>query len=109
TNSKAFLPADLHGVPTYPYPVYDGVINLAIFAIIWRLRKRGMPDGVAFALFGALYASTRFLISFMREERVWFWGLQQAQVIAIIALIASLVGLYVFLRRPPKIPVVAES
>jgi phosphatidylglycerol---prolipoprotein diacylglyceryl transferase len=106
TNTKDFLPANLLGVRTYPYPVYDGIINLVIFAIIWRLRKRGMPDGVAFALFGALYAGTRFMISYMREERVWFWGLQEAQVIAIIALVSSLVGLYVFLRRRPKMPVV---
>jgi phosphatidylglycerol:prolipoprotein diacylglycerol transferase len=99
TNSKDFLPTDLMGVRTYPYPVYDALINVAIFAIVWRLRRRGVPDGVVFALFGALYAGSRFMISYMRQERVWFWGLQEAQIIAVAALIASVVALVILLRR----------
>jgi phosphatidylglycerol:prolipoprotein diacylglycerol transferase len=99
TNPKALIPPDLLGVPTYPYPVYDAIINLAIFTIIWQLRKRGLPNGVAFALFGALYAGSRFMISYMRQERVWFWGLQEAQVVAIVALVASVTALIILLRR----------
>lgn len=99
TNTKDLLPADLIGVRTYPYPVYDAIINMAIFTIIWQLRKRGLPNGVAFALFGAMYAGSRFLISYMRQEKVWFWGLQEAQVVAIAALIASLVALVILMRH----------
>ncbi len=99
TNSQDLLPPNLLNVRTFPYPVYDAIINLAIFAIIWQLRKRNVPNGVAFALFGALYAGSRFMISYMRQERVWFWGLQEAQVVAIAALIASLVALVILLRR----------
>jgi phosphatidylglycerol:prolipoprotein diacylglycerol transferase len=79
--------------------VYDGIINLIILGIVWKLRKRGLPDGMAFALFAALYAATRFSISFMRQERVWFWDLQQAQVVAILMLISSLVGMALLWRR----------
>ncbi len=109
TNAKDLLPANLIGVPTYPYPVYDALINLAILGILWQLRKRDLPNGVIFALFGALYASSRFLISYMRQERVWFWGLQEAQVVAIAALIASLVALVVLLRRDRRPVTVAHA
>lgn len=103
TNPKALLPPDLIGVPTYPYPLYDLVINVAIFAVVWRLRRRGLPDGALFAIFTALYGASRFLISFMRQERIWFWGLQEAQVVAILALAAALVALaFLFLRRAPR-------
>lgn len=99
TNAKDLLPANLIGVRTLPYPIYDALVNLVIFTIIWQLRKRGLPNGVSFALFGALYATSRFMISYMRQERIWFWGLQEAQVMAILALIASVVALVVLLRR----------
>ncbi|HVX30341.1 MAG TPA: prolipoprotein diacylglyceryl transferase [Nitrolancea sp.] len=99
TNSKALLPPELLGVRTYPYPIYDGIINLIILAIVWRLRKRGVPDGMVFAVFAALYAATRFTISFMRQERVWFLGLQQAQVIAIVMLVCSVAGMALLWQR----------
>jgi phosphatidylglycerol:prolipoprotein diacylglycerol transferase len=99
TNPKALLPADLLGVPTYPYPLYDLLMNLAIFAVIWALRKRAVPAGFLFTVFAALYAISRFAISFMRQERVWFWGLQEAQVIAGAVLIAALIAFVLLLRR----------
>jgi phosphatidylglycerol:prolipoprotein diacylglycerol transferase len=99
TNPKDLLPPDLLGVPTYPYPLYDLLINLAIFGVVWQLRRRGMPHGALFAIFVALYGATRFLISYMRQERVWFWGLQEAQVVAILALAAALISLALLFRR----------
>lgn len=108
TNPDALIPNRLLGVPTHPYPVYDMVMNLAIFAIIWPLRKKRLPDGAIFAIFSALYAATRFVISFVREERVWFWGLQEAQVIAIIMLVVSLAALAWLWQQPrPETPAVA--
>ena len=109
TNAKDLLPANLIGVRTYPYPVYDAIINMAIFTIIWQLRKRGLPNGVSFALFGAMYAGSRFLISYMRQERIWFWGLQEAQVVAIVALVASIIAIIILLRRPSDSVTVASA
>ena len=62
-----------------------------------------------FALFGAMYASSRFMISYMRQERVWFWGLQEAQVVAIAALVASLIALVVLMRRGERTVTVAPA
>ena len=108
THPNAIIPDRLHGVPTHPYPVYDMIMNLAIFAIIWPLRKKRLPDGMIFAIFSALYAATRFIISYVREERVWFLGLQEAQVVAVIMLVASLAALAWFWRQPrPEQPAVA--
>lgn len=74
TSPRAFLPPDLLGVPTHPYPIYDMALNLAVFAGVWRLRRCGLPDGALFALFTVLCASVRFVISFVRQERIWLWG-----------------------------------
>lgn len=93
TNPKALLPRDLLNVPTHPYPVYDMALNITIFVVLWQLRKRQLPPGALFATFVALYAAGRFVISFVRQERIWFWGLQEAQVVAIVALLAAVVTL----------------
>lgn len=99
TNPDAMLPRSLLGVPTHPYPVYDMILNLAIFAVLWKLRTRTIPAGALFATFAGLYAIGRFFISFVRQEQVWFWGLQEAQVIAIAILAVSVVALYWLYRR----------
>ena len=107
TNPDAIIPNRLLGVPTHPYPIYDMIMNLAIVAIIWPLRKKRLPDGSIFAIFSLLYAASRFIISYVREERVWFWGLQEAQVVAIIMLVASIVALAWLSRQPrPQEPAV---
>jgi phosphatidylglycerol---prolipoprotein diacylglyceryl transferase len=93
TNPDAIIPNRLLNQPTHPYPIYDIAMNLAIVAIIWPLRKRNLPDGAIFAIFALLYAATRFVISYVREERVWFWGLQEAQVIALLTLVVSAAAL----------------
>jgi phosphatidylglycerol---prolipoprotein diacylglyceryl transferase len=99
TNPDSFIPNRLLNVPTHPYPVYDMLMNLAIFGVIMALRKRNLPDGALFALFVTLYAFGRFFISFVREERVWFAGLQEAQVIAVLGFVIGGVALAYLLRR----------
>jgi phosphatidylglycerol:prolipoprotein diacylglycerol transferase len=99
TNPKALLPPELLGVPTHPYPIYDMAVNLLVLAVLWRLRRRGLPDGSLFALYWLLYGIGRFLVSFVRQEAIWFLGLQQAQVIALATALIGLVALLWLLRR----------
>lgn len=99
TNPDSFIPNRLLNVPTHPYPVYDMLMNFAIFGVIMVLRTRGLPNGALFALFVLLYATGRFFISFVREERVWFWGLQEAQVISIIGVVIAGLALVYLLRQ----------
>jgi len=109
TNPKALLPADLLGVPTHPYPIYDMVVNFLVLAVLWRLRRRGLPDGSLFALYWLLYGIGRFFVSFVRQEAVWFWGLQQAQVIALATALVGAVALLWFLRRRTPAAAVVHS
>jgi phosphatidylglycerol---prolipoprotein diacylglyceryl transferase len=101
TNPDSFIPNRLLNVPTHPYPVYDMVMNLAIFGLIMTMRRRSLPNGALFALFITTYAFGRFFISFVREERVWFWGLQEAQVISLAGVVIGGVALAYLLRRRP--------
>jgi phosphatidylglycerol:prolipoprotein diacylglycerol transferase len=86
-------------VPTHPYPIYDMAVNFLVLAVLWRLRRRGLPDGSLFALYWLLYGIGRFLVSFVRQEAIWFLGLQQAQVVALATALIGLVALLWLLRR----------
>jgi len=99
TNPNALIPASLSGVPTHPYPVYEIVWNAISLAVILRLERNFKTDGLVFLTYLSFYSVGRFLLTFVRQEKILFLGLQQAQVLAIAVLIASLVLFYYLWRR----------
>jgi len=99
TNPDSFIPNRLLNVPTHPYPIYDMLMNFTIFGVLMWVRTKPLPNGALFALFITLYASGRFFISNVREERVWFWGLQEAQVISIVGVLLGGLALAWLLTR----------
>jgi phosphatidylglycerol:prolipoprotein diacylglycerol transferase len=66
--------------------------------LIWNLKDRLKPAGLLFCLYLTLYSVGRFLITFLREDRIWAMGLQEAHFIA-IAVLAIMVPLLVFKGR----------
>lgn len=110
TNPDAFIPNRLLSVSTHPYPVYDMAMNFAIFGLLIRLRRKPPPDGALFATFVAVYAFGCCFISWVREGRVWFWGLQEAQVISIVAVIVAAGALWwLFQRAAQRQPLCADG
>ncbi len=79
------------GVAYQPVFFYEQVLDLAIFAVLWTFRKRITVDGQLFALYLGLYAIGKFALTFFRTEVVWFWGLQEAQLLALGALVVAIV------------------
>ena len=86
---QAALIPDL-GEPTHPYPLYEMLWNGVLLGLLWRLRRRQHPDGTLFLTYLALYALGRFALGFVRQEAIVLVGLQQAQLVALIALALSL-------------------
>ena len=71
------------GVAYQPTFLYELVWDLAIFALLWTVRRRVRADGALFALYLGLYAAGKFALTFLRTESVWLWGLQEAQLLAL--------------------------
>ncbi len=107
-NPNAMVPAGLLGVPVHPYPVYDQLWNLMGLAIALKLRRHFKTDGLLFFTYLSIYAVGRFMLSFVRLEKIWFWGLQEAQVIAILIALVSIVAM-VYLMAKQRIPGGAAS
>lgn len=69
-------------IAVHPAPVYETLAAFAIFAILWRLRRKPMPVGMLFAIYLILAGVERLLVEFIRLNDL-YWGLSQAQWISI--------------------------
>lgn len=99
THPGALIPATHFGVPTHPYPVYEMLLNgLGLLLVLW-IDRRYRIDGLAFLGYLSVYSLGRFVLTFVRQENITLWGLQQAQIIALLVLAASLTAMVYLARR----------
>jgi phosphatidylglycerol:prolipoprotein diacylglycerol transferase len=72
-------------VPTHPYPLYEALCEVILLGLLWVGRDTlARVPGLRF-LTGAMgYAVIRFGLTYLRQETVIVWGLQEAQVIALV-------------------------
>jgi phosphatidylglycerol:prolipoprotein diacylglycerol transferase len=99
TSPNAMVPQ--LGVYYTPMPVYEIIVNLGIFALLWQLRKRNWPDGLLFLVYLTLYSVERFLLAFTSSYQVIALGLTQSQIVALVALAAALPLIaWMVIRRP---------
>jgi len=82
----------------HPAVIYEIIWNMIALAIVWNVRKRLRPDGMVFVLYLSLYAIGRFAIQFLRIDKVWIFGLQEAHFISLIIL-ALTIPLLIFKSR----------
>lgn len=88
TSPNAMVPE--LGVYYTPMPIYELVINLAIFGLLWQLRKRNWPDGQLFLIYLTLYSIERFFLAFTSSYRIIAFGLTQSQIVAVLGLTVGL-------------------
>lgn len=93
------------GVAYQPVFAYEALWDLVVLAILWRLRHKLARPGALFGSYLMLYAVGKFAVTFLREERVWLAGLQQAHLLAILLFA---VGLALFIYRGTR-PTTAGS
>lgn len=91
------------GVLVHPAPIYEIIMYLAIFAVIWGMRKRATFNGELLCLYLILAGAARFVVEFVRINPRVMWGLSEAQVISIPMVGAGFVLWYWLSRRSPHI------
>ena len=99
TSPNALVPK--LGVYYTPTPVYELIMNVSIFVLLWRLRKKNLPDGALFLIYLLLYAGGRFVITFWSAYRTTAFGLNQSQLISLIALAVGVPLLIRLFQRQP--------
>ena len=88
TNPDAMVPK--LGVYYTPMPVFEIIANLAIFILLWQLRKRNWPDGQLFLVYLGLYGIERCFLAFTSSYQIVALGLTQSQIVALVSLIVAL-------------------
>jgi phosphatidylglycerol---prolipoprotein diacylglyceryl transferase len=97
------LPSDLRGVPTQPYPLYEILLEIVLLGVLWLLREPlARVPGLRFLVAAIGYAAIRFGLTFFREETLVAFGLQEAQLIALVTGAVCLVLLAWRLARAPQ-------
>jgi phosphatidylglycerol:prolipoprotein diacylglycerol transferase len=99
TNIHTFGPLN---TPVQPASLYELLISLALFLILWNLRTRIHPEGMLAMLYLILYSISQFFIFFLRDNIVILGGLKQAQVTALV-LIALTLPIIAFLLRKERL------
>lgn len=98
TRSGALLPKpEYFGIPTHPYPLYEMIWDLALFGLLFWVARRSRVDGAVFLTYCTVYSLGRFTLSFVREEAIFLFGLQQAQVISLATAVLA-IYCYLYLR-----------
>ncbi len=82
-NSHAFGVSGVH-----PFQIYEMIFCLLLFAVLFFLRGRLKPDGSLFLVYLGGYSLWRFASGFLRDNEPFLFGLNQAQTIGWIVVIA---------------------
>ncbi len=82
----------------FPTPLYETIVCVGFFFLLWSLRTRLRPAGSIFFLFLFLNGLERFFIEKIRVNVEVLPGITQAEIIASVLMLAGVAGL-VWLRR----------
>jgi len=90
-------------LPVHPTPVYEFLLAVAVFAVLWKLRKNEKVDGRLFVIYLLLSATSRFFVEFIRLNPRIMFGLSEAQLFALAVIAAALMGLRKLRGAPGRI------
>lgn len=100
-NPNSFAPS--HDIAYQPAAVYEALINIVLFTILWRLRNK-VKTGVLFFIYIFGYSLSQLIVFVWRDNEVIFFGLKQAQLTAIGVIIVTAIFFLWFLRRQRELP-----
>ena len=75
-------------------PVYDGLFNLVVFILLWRLRRRITRDDALLYLYFAAYAFFRFWLEFISDYPPIAFGLTSVQFLCLAILVWQGIALW---------------
>jgi phosphatidylglycerol:prolipoprotein diacylglycerol transferase len=86
--------------PLHPTPIYEFLIALVIFAVLFFFAKKYVGSGKRFMLYLILAGLSRFAVEFLRLNPVLLFGITEAQFISLLLVITGILG-FVFIK--PKL------
>ena len=96
---NALVPVHPAGALVLPTPLWELAGALMIAAILWKLGERYRPVGWLTGMYLILSGAARFAVEFWRINPPLYWGMSNAQVAAIVSVVAGCVVLGVAQAR----------
>jgi prolipoprotein diacylglyceryl transferase len=96
-GSNTAAGARFPGQKLHPTMLYELILNLLIFLVLWRLRTRSYRRGFIASLYFILYSVGRSFVSFFRGGSLWIGPIRAAHLISI--LVVGGFGYYIWSRR----------
>jgi phosphatidylglycerol:prolipoprotein diacylglycerol transferase len=106
TNPNSFAPT--HDTAYQPAAVYEALIDILLFAILWTLRKKVKP-GLLFFYYIIGYSISQIIVFIWRDNEVLFLGMKQGQLTAIAVMIVAIGGFIVIRAGQRKSAVKIET
>lgn len=103
----AFIFERVDMVPRHPAQLYEAILYLAVFFILWMLYRRKLPvvkDGFLFGYFLMLLFSIRFFVEFLKADQEAFeseWLLNMGQLLSLPFILAGMI--LVLMKSKPEI------
>jgi phosphatidylglycerol:prolipoprotein diacylglycerol transferase len=84
----------------HPTPVYELIMCALMCWFLWSIRKKTTPTGKLFMMYLFLAGFERFIIEFLRPNPRIFFGLSEAQLIALILISIGMIGWWIMKTSP---------
>lgn len=88
--------------PLHPTPIYEFLVGLIIFFILWQLRKKNYHNGILFMIYLIFSGFARFFVEFIRLNPLLVFGLSEAQVISLALIVVGILGIFFINKFPDK-------
>lgn len=88
-------------VAVFPTPVYEAIACIALFFLLWRIRRRVKRPWQMFGVYLMLTGAERFLVELIRVNYKYDWGFIHPTQAEIISVCLMLAGFVLFLRAKP--------
>jgi phosphatidylglycerol:prolipoprotein diacylglycerol transferase len=98
-NPNSFAPRN--DIAYQPAAVYEALINIILFSVLFSIRKKVKP-GILFFIYIVSYSLSQIGVFFLRDNEVIFLGLKQAQLTAAATIIVALAVFFWLHRRYKK-------
>jgi phosphatidylglycerol:prolipoprotein diacylglycerol transferase len=94
-------------IPVHPAPVYEFILGVLLFLVLWMIRKKITIDGKLFMVYLILSGLARFSIEFIRLNNRLLFGLTEAQLIACCMMLIGIAGWNILSNRPSQLKTAA--
>jgi prolipoprotein diacylglyceryltransferase len=88
--------------PVFPTPLYESIICIGLFFVLWQLRKFITVPGILFCVYLILNGVERFFIEKIRvntQYHIFGHGITQAEIISVCLVLLGVAGLIIFRRK----------